>query len=55
MTLSKQYRSSNIRVICCYEAVTRVNEGKSEMDRMEETLIEKLMAGIRWLQLDSGD
>ncbi len=32
-----------------------VNEGKSEMDRMEETLIETLMVGIRWLAFDSGD
>lgn len=56
MTLSKQYRSSNTRVIqCCYESMTRANEGKSEMDRMEETIIETLMASIQRLAFDSGD
>lgn len=35
--------------------MTPVNEGKSEMDRMEETIIETLMAGVRWLAFDSGD
>lgn len=30
-------------------------EGKREMDRMEETLMETLMVDIGWLAFDSGD